>query len=401
MSDSFKLDFNTPKVPDSGDLVICVGKDLTPGPKASELLGEGVEIIARAAKAERFKGKFKTTLVIAAPTGLSADRLVVVGLGKGEGEEAFDWPALGATIAAATAGHDALLLAEFPGCDAGDRAIADLALGARLRSYRFDHYKSKKKKNDDDEEKKGGKLTLASDDPQALKKAAKLSAGLADGVMLARDLVNEPANTLGPVEFAERAAALEKLGVEVEILDEKQLGKIGMRALLGVAQGSERPARVAIMRWQGGKKSEKPVAFIGKGVVFDTGGISIKPAGGMEDMKGDMAGAACVVGLMHALAARKANANVIGAIGLVENMPDGKAQRPGDIVETLSGQTVEIINTDAEGRLVLADLLTYVEKEYEPRFMIDLATLTGAIIVALGKDHAGLFSNDDALSRSN
>ena len=362
MSDSFKLDFNTPKVPDSGDLVICVGKDLTPGPKASELLGEGVEIIARAAKAERFKGKFKTTLVIAAPTGLSADRLVVVGLGKGEGEEAFDWPALGATIAAATAGHDALLLAEFPGCDAGDRAIADLALGARLRSYRFDHYKSKKKKNDDDEEKKGGKLTLASDDPQALKKAAKLSAGLADGVMLARDLVNEPANTLGPVEFAERAAALEKLGVEVEILDEKQLGKIGMRALLGVAQGSERPARVAIMRWQGGKKSEKPVAFIGKGVVFDTGGISIKPAGGMEDMKGDMAGAACVVGLMHALAARKANANVIGAIGLVENMPDGKAQRPGDIVETLSGQTVEIINTDAEGRLVLADLLTYVEK---------------------------------------
>lgn len=399
MSDSFKLDFDTPKVPDSGDLVICVGKDLAPGAKAVELLGESAEIIARAAKAESFKGKFKSTLVIAAPSGLAADRLVVVGLGKGDEKEAFDWTALGATVAATTAGRDALLLAEFPGCEADDRAIADLALGARLRSYRFDHYKSKKKKNDDEDEKKGGKLTLAGDDPQALKKAAKLTAGLAEGVMLARDLVNEPANALGPVEFAERAAALDKLGVEVEILDEKQLGKIGMRALLGVAQGSERPARVAIMRWQGGKKSEKPVAFIGKGVVFDTGGISIKPAGGMEDMKGDMAGAACVVGLMHALASRKAKANVVGAIGLVENMPDGKAQRPGDIVETLSGQTVEIINTDAEGRLVLADLLTYIEKEYEPRFMIDLATLTGAIIVALGKDHAGLFSNDDALSQ--
>ena len=206
MSDSFKLDFDTPKVPDSGDLVICVGKDLAPGAKAVELLGESAEIIARAAKAESFKGKFKSTLVIAAPSGLAADRLVVVGLGKGDEKEAFDWTALGATVAATTAGRDAVFLAEFPGCEADDRAIADLALGARLRSYRFDHYKSKKKKNDDEDEKKGGKLTLAGDDPQALKKAAKLTAGLAEGVMLARDLVNEPANALGPVEFAERAA---------------------------------------------------------------------------------------------------------------------------------------------------------------------------------------------------
>ncbi len=397
MSDGFKLDFESLQVPASGDLVLCVGEDLAPGPQAARLLGDSVGIIARAAKAEKFKGKFKSVMTITAPGQLDVDRLVIVGLGKPVEAETPDWPALGAAIAGATAGREAMLVTEFPGFQGDDAAIAGLALGARLRAYRFDHYKSKKKDDDDDAPKKGGRLTLAGADPQALKKAAKQSAGLADGVMLARDLVNEPANTLGPVEFAERAAALEKLGVEVEILDEKQLGKIGMRALLGVAQGSERPARVAIMRWQGAKKSEKPVAFIGKGVVFDTGGISIKPAGGMEDMKGDMAGAATVVGLMHALAARKAKANVIGAIGLVENMPDGKAQRPGDIVETLSGQTVEIINTDAEGRLVLADLLSYVEDTYEPQFMIDLATLTGAIIVALGKDHAGLFSNDDAL----
>jgi leucyl aminopeptidase len=210
--------------------------------------------------------------------------------------------------------------------------------------------------------------------------------------------VNEPPNVLSPEEFANRAKALEKLGVEVEILDEKAMRKLGMRALLGVGQGSERDSRVVIMRWNGGKATERPVAFIGKGVVFDSGGISIKPGAGMEDMKGDMAGAACVTGLMHALAARKAKANVIGAIGLVENMPDGNAQRPGDIVTTLSGQTVEIINTDAEGRLVLADVLWYVQDRFKPQFMVDLATLTGAILVALAQEYAGLFSNDDELA---
>ncbi len=397
MSEGFKLDFASLQVPEGGDLVLCVGEDMAPGPQAARLLGDSVELIARAAKAEKFKGKFKSVMTITAPASPLVDRIVVVGLGKPVEGEAPDWPALGAAIAAAIMGRHATLVAEFPGFQVDDAAIAGLTLGARLRAYRFDQYKSKKKDEDEDAPRKGGKLTLAGAEPQALKKAAKLSAGLADGVMLARDLVNEPANTLGPVEFAERASALDKLGVEVEILDEKQLGKIGMRALLGVAQGSERPARVAVMRWQGGKKADKPVAFIGKGVVFDTGGVSIKPAAGMEDMKGDMAGAATVVGLMHALATRKAKANVVGVIGLVENMVDGKAQRPGDIVETLSGQTVEIINTDAEGRLVLADLLSYVEEKYEPQFMIDLATLTGAVIVALGKDHAGLFSNNDAL----
>jgi leucyl aminopeptidase len=223
-------------------------------------------------------------------------------------------------------------------------------------------------------------------------------AAVAEGVLIARDLVNEPANVLFPAEFARRAAALKKLGVGVQSLDEAAMRKLGMNALLAVGQGSERESRVVVMRWNGGKTGTVPVAFIGKGVCFDTGGISIKPAQGMEDMKGDMAGAACVVGLMHALAARKARVNAVGAIGLVENMPDGNAQRPGDIVTSMSGQTIEIINTDAEGRLVLADVLWYVKNRFKPKFMVDLATLTGAIVVALGHEHAGLFANDDRLA---
>ncbi|WP_372424132.1 leucyl aminopeptidase [Salinarimonas chemoclinalis] len=405
MAEPLKIEFQSPALPESGDLVVLVGADLALGPVAQDLLGEAAGLVARAAKAERFKGKAKSVMVLPAPAGLAADRLVVVGLGAAGDETPLDLVALGGAIAGRTAGREATVICDFAGREVGPEEIAEMTLGARLRAYAFDRYKSKKgkkakdeKNGDDSEEKTGGRLVLGCADPAAAKKAAKVRESLAEGVVLARDLVNEPANVLGPVEFADAAKALEKVGVDVEILDEKQLAKIGMRALLGVAQGSERPARVAIMRWNGGAKKDKPVAFIGKGVVFDTGGISIKPAGGMEDMKGDMAGAACVVGLMHALASRKAKANVVGAIGLVENMPDGRAQRPGDIVETLSGQTVEVINTDAEGRLVLADVMTYVRDRFEPAFMIDLATLTGAILVALGNEHAGLFSNDDALA---
>src|SRR5947208_3351228 len=215
---------------------------------------------------------------------------------------------------------------------------------------------------------------------------------------MARDLVNEPANVLYPEEFARRAGSLKKLGVSVEVLDTRAMKRLGMNALVGVGQGSVHESRCVIMRWNGGKRGAEPIAFIGKGVCFDTGGISIKPAASMEDMKGDMAGAACVVGLMHTLAARKAKVNAVGAIGIVENMPDGKAQRPGDIVKTMSGQTIEIINTDAEGRLVLADVLHYVNTRFKPKFMVDLATLTGAIIVALGHEYAGLFANDDKLA---
>ena len=281
------------------------------------------------------------------------------------------------------------MLAEFASGTLKGEQIADLVLGARLRAYTFDQYKTKKK--DEDERPASVEVNFACANASAAEKAWAPRSGLAEGVVLARDLVNEPANVLYPGEFARRASALRKLGVVVEVLDVPAMKKLGMNALLGVAQGSSHEPKVVVMRWNGGKRGADPVAFIGKGVCFDSGGISIKPAQGMEDMKGDMAGAACVVGLMHALAARKAKVNAVGAIGLVENMPDGKAQRPGDIVTSMSGQTIEIINTDAEGRLVLADVLFYVNKRFKPNFMIDLATLTGAIMVALGQEYAGLF----------
>ena len=264
-----------------------------------------------------------------------------------------------------------------------------------LRTYSFDKYKTRKK---NDDAPRPRKVSIGLPDYRAAQKSWSAGRAIADGVDFARDLVNEPANTLGPVEFADRLKALTALGVAVEILDEKAMRKHKMGALLGVAQGSARPPRIVVMRWKGGRDKEKPVALIGKGVVFDSGGISIKPAAGMEDMKGDMGGAAAVCGAMHALAARKAKANVVGIVGLVENMVDGNAQRPGDVVTSMSGQTIEVINTDAEGRLVLADLMTYIQKTDQPVAMVELATLTGAIIVALGNHHAGLFSNDDALS---
>jgi len=242
-------------------------------------------------------------------------------------------------------------------------------------------------------------LTIAfhGDAATQARKLWNTTSGIGDGVLLARDLVNQPANILTPVEFAKRAKELEKLGCKVTVLDEKDMAKLKMWALLGVARGSRNPPRMAIIRWNGGPKKEKPISFVGKGVTFDTGGISIKPAGGMEDMKGDMGGAAAVTGLMHALAARKAKVNAIGIIAMVENMPDGNAQRPGDIVKSMSGQTIEVINTDAEGRLVLADALWYAREKFDPKFMINLATLTGAVLVALGNHHAGLFSNNDGL----
>ncbi len=277
--------------------------------------------------------------------------------------------------------------------------------GLRLRDYRFDHYKTKKK--DDAEVKGRAEITIAVDEPAFVRQHVKDGEAVTAGVMTARSLVNEPANILYPEEFATRALALKKHGVEVTVLDPAAMHELGMGALLGVGQGSAHESRIVIMRWRGGKSAKagakegktksKPVAFVGKGVCFDTGGISIKPAAGMEDMKGDMAGAACVVGLMQALAERKANVDAIGAIGLVENMPGPHAQRPGDIVKSMSGQTIEVINTDAEGRLVLADLLWYVQDKFKPKFIVDLATLTGAILVALGQDHAGLFTNNDEL----
>jgi leucyl aminopeptidase len=277
-----------------------------------------------------------------------------------------------------------------------EEIIENLLIGFKLKDYRFEKYKNVSKKDFKIDEVRilgfHGKYCAE------LERRIKHEIRCLDGIFLTRNLVSEPANILYPQKFVEFCKDLKKVGVEIQTFDEKKLKTLGMNALLGVAQGSVRPARVMIMKWNGlkGKKSD-PIAFIGKGVTFDTGGISIKPSSGMEDMKWDMGGAGVVAGLMYTLALRKAKANVIGAVGLVENMPDGNAQRPGDIVESLSGQTIEVLNTDAEGRLVLADVLWYVNKKFKPKLMIDLATLTGAIIVALGERYAGLFSNDDLL----
>jgi leucyl aminopeptidase len=333
-----------------------------------------------------------------APAGLPVARLAILGVGKAGKLKAQDLVKLGGAAMGKVPARaeEVAIFAEFASGALKPDQAAEIALGTQLRAYVFDRYKTKRREGEEAPAKP--QITIAVSNAAAAKKAWDSYSGpVADGVIMARDLINEPANVLFPQEFARRTAVLKKLGVAVEVLDVAAMKKLGMAALLGVGQGSRKDSRVVIMRWNGGKKNDAPVAFIGKGVTFDTGGISIKPAAGMEDMKGDMAGAACVVGLMHALAARKAKVNAVGAIGVVENMPDGNAQRPGDIVKTMNGQTIEIINTDAEGRLVLADVLHYVNTRHKPRFMIDLATLTGAIIVALGQEYAGMFGNDDRL----
>ena len=398
MTDAAKVGF----VPFSGALggvlVVFCDDGLEFGPATRKALGPASALIEGAAETNQFKGKNGSVLDILAPQGLKAKRLLVVGLGKTAELKDYDFLKLGGALAGKlTAKTDPVtVIAELPKGTMSAEGAAAIASGIRLRAYKFDRYKTKKK--DGEETALRASVSIAVGDPSASRKAFAPHAHVVDGVITARDLVNEPPNVLFPVEFARRAGQLRKLGVAVEVLDVAAMKKLGMGALLGVAQGSTQPGRTVIMRWNGGKRGEQPVAFIGKGVCFDTGGISIKPAGSMEDMKGDMGGAACVVGLMQALAARKAKANVVGAIGLVENMPDGNAQRPGDIVTSMSGQTIEIINTDAEGRLVLADVLWYVAKKFKPKFMVDLATLTGAIMVALGTEYAGLFSNNDELA---
>ena len=272
---------------------------------------------------------------------------------------------------------------------------AAVLLGARLRGWRYDIYHTKLPA--DLQASLGTIRVLGA--PDGTEAAWEIEAALADGVELTRELVTEPANIIYPESFVERVIKrLDGTGMKVRVLDDAEMKTLGMGALLGVAQGSVRPARILVMEWNGGKAGDKPFAFVGKGVTFDTGGISIKPAAGMEDMKWDMGGAGAVAGAMLALARRGAKANVVGVCGLVENMPDGNAQRPGDVVTTMSGQTVEVINTDAEGRLVLCDCVTWVQKEYEPTAIVDLATLTGAILISLGHEQAGIFSNDDALA---
>ncbi len=347
--------------------------------------------LGRAMKASRFTGATNSTLIVAAPAGADVETLVLTGAGEAD---KFDELAL---EAAAGAAYHAVKLsgARTLTLDASHLSAAQAAraaFAARLASYRFLKYRTtlKPEKTPSVET-----IQVVAADVDAARAAFETFAAVAEAVEFSRDLVSEPANVLYPAEFARRVKALESLGLEVEILGESELEDLGFRTLLAVGRGSERESQVAIMKWNGGKAGDAPIAFVGKGVCFDTGGISIKPADGMEEMKWDMGGAAAVAGVMHALAGRKAKVNAVGVLGLVENMPDGKAQRPGDVVMSLSGQSVEVLNTDAEGRLVLADCLWYTQDRFKPKFMIDLATLTGAMIVSLGLEYAGVFSNSD------
>lgn len=348
------------------------------------------EVALRALEGKAWKdAKAGTTVELAYPAGLSAETLQLVALPRKS--SAADARKAGAAIGAKLGTGETLVLAD------SHPLSSEVALGLALRAYDFDVYKTKKDEGEDQPEPEKAHVTFMAADPEALARKAADGAAVAEGVFFTRDLTNEPANILTTTDFADRLLAMQELGLEVEVLDEPELEKLGMRALLGVGLGSESPTKVVVMRWNGGG-DEAPLALVGKGVVFDTGGISIKPAGGMEEMTMDMGGAGVVAGVMRVLALRRAKANVVGLVGLVENMPDGKAQRPGDIVKSMKGDTIEVINTDAEGRLVLADVLWYTQERFKPKAIIDLATLTGAVLVALGHENAGIFSNDDPLS---
>ncbi len=350
--------------------------------------------LTRAVKSSRFEGGVGETLEIAAPAGVDASRVIILGLGKpGDVGASTVEKAAGSLVKSLLTSGAETLSITIDGDDAESAARA--GVGAHLAAYRFDKYRTKLSSN------KKPSLTaveVVSGDADAAKVAWASWGPVAQGTQLARDLVMEAPNVLGPEEYARRCKSLTELGIEVEVLGEAEMTKLGMGALLGVGQGSVQESQLVVMKWNGGNAGDKPLCFVGKGVTFDTGGISLKPGAGMDEMKGDMGGSAAVVGLMAALAGRKAKANVVGVIGLVENMPDGNAQRPGDIVTSMSGQTIEILNTDAEGRLVLADALWYAQQEFDPQFIINLATLTGAILIALGQDHAGIFSNNDELA---
>jgi len=317
---------------------------------------------------------------LAWPAGLAAEALQIVKLDPRADTAAAR--KAGATIGARLGETETLVLA------AGINRAAEVAFGLALRAYRFADRKS-------EAAKPYGAVRLMVSDPEAVAAKAGPMAAVAEGVFFTRDLVSEPSNILNTYDFAARLAAMQELGLDVEILEEEDLEKLGMHTLLAVGMGSESPSKVVVMRWNGGG-DEAPLALVGKGVCFDSGGISLKPAAGMEDMTMDMGGAAVVAGVMRTLALRKAKSNVVGLVGLVENMPSGRAQRPGDVVTSMKGDTIQVTNTDAEGRLVLADVLWYAQDRFKPSGIIDLATLTGAVIIALGHENTGVFSNDDA-----
>lgn len=353
--------------------------------------------VVQGAAASRFAGKVGQVFEAFVERGGTVTRLALVGSGKAVADDrAANLERAGAALTARylTSGETALVL-DLTGSSLNAAGAASVLLGLRLRAWRWDAYRTKLK----DEQKVSLASVTVVGAPDGSLEAWSGAEALSKGVEFTRELVAEPANIIFPQSFVERCQArFAGTGAELAVLDEKQMADLGMGALLGVAQGSAKPARMLVIKWLGGTAGEAPLAFVGKGVTFDTGGISIKPAAGMEDMKWDMGGAGAVAGAMLALAGRKAKANVIGVCGLVENMPDGNAQRPGDVVTTMSGQTVEVINTDAEGRLVLCDALTWTQREFKPKTVVDFATLTGAMMIALGTEHGGVFANTDSLA---
>ena len=383
------------RLPERGTLIVPIGFDGRLSAAAASLDQQSGGLVRRAVAAAELKHGRLVDLFL--PAGLRLDRLLLLVLGRAEGVSRLEIEEAGGGLVhqlralkvreAHLAAADGLDLGLPPAV-----VLRALAMGVRLRAYRFPKYRSAAP---EDDERGPERLWLVVGENDA---ALGEQAAIATAVHRARDLVSEPGNVLTPRAFADACGALTEDGLEVEILDQAALTALGMNALLGVAQGSTNAPYVAVMRWQGGG-SEPPLALVGKGITFDTGGISIKPAGGMEEMKHDMAGAAAVYGAMLALAGRKAKANVVGVIGMAENMPSGTAQRPGDVVRSMAGKTIEVINTDAEGRLLLADVLHYTKERFKPKAIVDLATLTGAVIVALGHEQAGLFSNDEALVR--
>ena len=399
-----KIVFSGPGSAATGALVVGVldGNTLTPSAKAlNKKINRG---LSRAIKASRFQGKTGQSLAVVTPAGTRLDRLLIVGLGKAKDVNEQSLCKLGgriyASLAASGSKAATILVDPLEGSTLNPaRIAAAIAEGAQLRSYRFGKYHTK---SENDSKPTLTTLTLRCRGSAMAKAEFRARDKIVQGVFMTRDLVTEPPNVIYPDSLAKRCKELTKLGVKVEVLGEPQMRRLGMGALLGVGQGSIRESRLVVMRWNGKRgakaKKDKPVCFVGKGITFDTGGISLKPSGGMEEMKYDMGGSGVVIGLMKALAGRKAKVNAVGVIALAENMPGSNAQRPSDVVTSMSGQTIEVLNTDAEGRLVLADALHYANTRFKPQFIVDLATLTGAIIVALGSEYAGLFSNNDKLS---
>jgi leucyl aminopeptidase len=397
-----KFIFTSEIASQKGALVVGSFQDNNLLPFAKEIDVSMGHAISRSTEVGRFKGKVGESLSFLAPANLDHSHVLLVGFGDPAKQGVKHLEDIGGNIYAELKNQgvdDAILhlnslaFSSIPSSE----CVARVAYGLMLRAWHFDKYytvASKKPKHPLQT------VTIVSDDPKKAEAAFKILEKIADGVFITRALVSEPPNVIYPESMANVIKEeLIPLGVSVEILGRTELEKLGMGALLGVGQGSIREQKLVVMQWKGADASAQPIAFIGKGVTFDTGGISIKPAGGMEDMKYDMAGAGAVVGTLAALAGRKARVNAVGVVGLVENMPSGSAIRPSDILTSMSGQTIEVLNTDAEGRLVLCDALWYTQDRFKPKFMINLATLTGAIVIALGDQFAGLFSNDDALSK--